>query len=1347
MPYNFTHLSTADGLASNEALAVLMNSQGFMWFGTGHGLSRYDGHGFKNYYHDLADSTGLKGHFIKCLAEDKEGYLWIGTARGGLHRFDPSTEVFEMIDYNWQDTSGVAIEGENDLLIDVDNNLWIATQNKGVYRYNLKTQVVKNFRLSEGKYWKLNMVKGLCEDPIETGKIWIGAYLGLYYINRGEDSLRLEANVWQRGAKTLGARSNRMFMDKQQRMWISTHGEGLYEYHPTMGEKKVYTHSEVSKINGITHLVEDVAPYGQQIWLAGERNGLGILNLPNRQLNYYKSSTVTPSNHFKHLHKIYQDRAKRMWLCDRLNGVFYLDEGRQIFQYYELPLEEKYSDGTPPRNRPWNFAYDKKREQYYIVSNYGGGLYIYDKHKNWVKTVSTPPLAAYNFNHYLHVFIDSRDIIWVLDTHTGNLLQLEDELSKLTIYKNEQLDKLRGKRQLREIIEDESGFLWIGTWGAGLLKLEVETGKVWQYEIPNYEDKSVDIQYIRQGKNGIFWLYTTTIGLLKFDTKTTQFTLNNHFLQAHNDAPDSRLRAIEIDRHGQIWVGSIKGLHVYDPNSFPDLPIKSYGYQDGVPTGVINYLARDQQGRMWVYTNGGLGLFEEEKNSFKSFGVADGLVDKVSIGKMKVVSTGEIFIAQDKGFHVFHPDSLPYNNVPPKIVFTSFKVLEKEKKFEKSITHTKEVILDYQENYFTLTFAALNYTRPEKNQYAYQMEGVNKDWIYSDNRNFATYTNLREGDYIFKVKAANNDGVWNDKGIQLAIQILPPWYRSNWAYVAYMLLVTGIVYQMYRYQRRRWQLQTELQLEQREALRLKEMDEVKNRFYTNITHEFRTPLTVILGMSQQLEEKVHAQGKDWLQLIQKNGQKLLSLINQLLDLSKLDSGELELNLSQAELMTYLRYTVESYHSYAELHGIELELIAETTEFYTYFDKEKLEQIGGNLLNNAIKFTPKGGKIEVLIRVQTPTTIKKTHQLIFKIKDNGIGIATAQIPHIFNRFYQVDGTTTRSGEGTGIGLSLTRELVQLMGGKIEVESQMGKGTTFTIQLPFQVIKPTILEKQPIEKWTSSPIQNGTFNGQNVLSPKSMGKTEKPQLLIIEDNPDVVQYIATCLKEQYQIDFAENGAIGIEKAIANIPDLIISDVMMPEKDGFEVCETLKQDERTSHIPIVLLTAKATQKDKITGLKQGADAYLMKPFDEEELTTRLEQLLLLRQRLQARYRGAWTNDTKEIPNFSQQAESLFLQKINTILEQQLDNPELSVEGLAQKLFISRTQLHRKLKALTDCSASAYIRKFRLHQAKILLLEVKLTHAQIALETGFQSSSYFSRAFSKEFGMSPSSFQKQQG
>ncbi len=636
--------------------------------------------------------------------------------------------------------------------------------------------------------------------------------------------------------------------------------------------------------------------------------------------------------------------------------------------------------------------------------------------------------------------------------------------------------------------------------------------------------------------------------------------------------------------------------------------------------------------------------------------------------------------------------------------------------------------------FLRLRLALGTYYNPDGNQFSYKIDGLDKDWNYLGTNRELRLDRLPAGPYVLHLRGADERGNWSERTIALQLIVQEFWYRRWWAYLIYAALFVAGSYFFYRFQLSRG-------IAEKETQRLQQLDAFKSRFFANISHEFRTPLTVIIGLVGSLRTHFTTGAKtefaNSAEMIRRNGQQLLNLVNQLLELSRVESGKLELSPSNGDLIAFLRYQLESFHSYAETRGIRLQFESGPPELMMAFDHEKVQTILINLISNALKFTPPDGQIVVFVTAGPER--QPPEQVIIHVRDTGAGIPADRVHRIFDRFYQVDDSNTRKGEGTGIGLALVQELVKLMKGQVTVDSTPGAGTDFQITLPYA---PPLPGLQP----APAPLVTEKGFTENDFPPvdENSDDDQRPLLLVVEDNPDVRYFIAECVKDEYRVLTAKDGAAGIEKAIERIPDIIVSDVMMPEKDGFELCETLRNDERSSHIPIVLLTARADFESRIAGLKRGADDYLAKPFEPEELLVRLENLVKLRRRLQQRYAALPYEAPAPSDDPALVLEDAFLLKIRGVVEAHLSETDFEMPQLERALGMSRSQVFRKVKALTGASPSVLIRSIRLHKGKELLQDTSLTIAEVAYEVGFSTPAYFSTSFLEEFGKTPSAWRE---
>ncbi|MEE9572134.1 MAG: ATP-binding protein, partial [Candidatus Neomarinimicrobiota bacterium] len=762
----------------------------------------------------------------------------------------------------------------------------------------------------------------------------------------------------------------------------------------------------------------------------------------------------------------------------------------------------------------------------------------------------------------------------------------------------------------------------------------------------------------------------------------------------------------------------------------------------------------DEAGNLWLSTIKGLNKFAPDNETFSHFDVRDGLIsNEFSLGVYKS-KNGEMYFGGIKGFNKFHPDSIKDIAYVSPIIITDFKLFNQSVPIgidssnnrsilSQSICETEQIDLTYEDYVLSFEFASLDFHVPEKINYLYKMEGFDKDWNQTGaSRRYATYTNLDPGDYIFKVKRANINGNWNEAFVSIIINIHPPWWKTIWAYLLYAFLFIGSSLLLWGLQIRRIHIRHDIEMSKFEAKKLHEIDEMKSTFFANISHEFRTPLTLILDPVKELMNTEKDTGKkEELKRVHRNADMLYGLVNQLMDLSKLEAGKMTLKTCEENIVPILKGLVLSFASLAERKNITLKFDSSDEVIVAYIDIEKVEKIVINILSNAFKFTKEGKNINVDIRVREENT-----EIV--ISDEGIGISKERLKNIFDRFYQVDSSHTREHEGTGIGLALTKELVELHKGEIGVESEEGKGTTFIVRLPLgrNHLKPEeiceemrVQEKEIVIPQTAQIIDDDE-QGTAKLDINLIADTEKSLLLIVEDNTDVRNYIKGHLDKVHRIMTAVNGEDGVNKALEHIPDLIVSDVMMPKMDGFELCEKIKTDERTSHIPVILLTAKATGQDKIEGLETGADDYIMKPFDAKELQVRVKNLIEQRKRIVEHYRKKQVFDISDIDAAS--TDKKFLNRALEVITKHISDEEFNVDIFAKEIALSRVQLHRKLVALIGHPPGDFIRIVRLTKAAKLIRRNFGNISEIALEVGFSNPANFAKAFRVQFGVSPTEF-----
>lgn len=1070
---------------------------------------------------------------------------------------------------------------------------------------------------------------------------------------------------------------------------------------------------------GWPYYLNDVVPDGQGgIWLSAAQSGLH--HLPASHIDNPKP-VITDQFFYPfdrnytgpHLHDLMIDQNQNVWVNTNENTIYKLRARSGKLQYIELP-----DRATKERTLTGRLFADSQ-SRIWITTSEEKSIFCYDTQAQ--KFIPLP----FEKNRYLVGNMeDSEGNIWFSSTN-GQVAMYNPNQQEMSYHRIAQ----RGFASPH--LEQKTGQIWVSDMQSNISLFDPKTKEL--QPILTYSDTSklgrhdgLSFMYPTKGE---IWTGYIAGGL----GRITPNKINGRDTFSFSEyLSDYRTLSIAKDYKGRIWIGTmIKGLLIFDVEKGIT---KHFSTKNGLLNNSVAELYPDNQNRLWVHTHKGLQALDLTADTFTNIRFIEKLTEGAGLSGTVRDKNGQFYVSQGEGIYYFNLDSITIDTLAPSMVLTDFLIDNQsivpgdKSNLSSAITYTESIRLSYKQNNIAISYAGIHYDNPQEHQYAYRLLGLNDQWQAVGTERTARFNKLAPGQYTFEVKAANMDGVWTDKPAQLDITIMAPWFWNGWSKLLYILLGLALLFYAYQFQLNR-------QLAEAEARRLTELDTVKTQLYTNITHEFRTPLTVISGMAEQVLDDPQKWFREGLEMIKRNSSHLLQLVNQLLDLSKLESGSLKVNLVQGDMVSYLKYLVESFQSFASSKEIQLSVMSKVADLPMDFDPSKTQSICSNLLSNAIKFTPNGGVIQV--EIDETQGQKDQPYCQIRISDSGPGIPENVLPNIFDRFYQVDNSATRQAEGTGIGLALTKELVEILQGEIEVESKARVGTTFIVKLPIS------REAQAADAQSfMMPIPEVGPLSAASLSDTPAPTVDQPSVLLIEDNADVLQYLSGCLAGKYQLRVALNGEEGIAKAIENIPDIIISDVMMPKKDGFEVLQTLKNDERTSHIPIVMLTAKADIQSKLVGLEYGADAYLAKPFHKTELLVRLRKLIELRKVLQLRYQNL-TPDSTTI-NKTIMKEDAFLLKVRRSVESNISDENFGIAELCDDLAISRTQLHRKLTAVTGKSTSYVVRSIRLKKAKILLQSTDLNVSEVGYEVGYANSSHFAQDFRKEFGEAPSKFKK---
>jgi signal transduction histidine kinase/DNA-binding response OmpR family regulator/ligand-binding sensor domain-containing protein len=965
----------------------------------------------------------------------------------------------------------------------------------------------------------------------------------------------------------------------------------------------------------------------------------------------------------------------------------------------------------------------------------------------------------------------------------GNVIRLDMDEMKITeiddVFHGEKCGY--GWKGAWDSFRDERGNLWYGSWGLGLFKFDPFSRQSMNYRSSPSEVPLNVCCSIAKGGGDSIWIAGQVAGVMTFNVTQKRFTYRKNIR-----APSPM--GIMADRSGKIWISDeLDGLFVFDPSTDSTINYRNdpqnpsslsgnrprktiedskgriwIGCRDGlnlwqpqnksfrrytIPAfigGSVDPLGNDAQGRLWINCYGGLVILDPVSEKFTDFDYSDGFCGDVN--SMYLMEDGKILLAGAAGMNVLYAESLFTSVPPPPFVITRMTIDDSVDISISTLVNSSKRQFPYQENVLEFEFAAIDPGATHFIEYLYRLEGLEDSWVKPANRRFVRYTGLSPGDYVFRVKAINKHGRWQDQEIALAFSIAPPWWKTWWAYAFYGFSFLGFLYAGYRLRLKQVRLKQRLEMEHFQTEHLAEVDRLKSRFFSNISHEFRTPLTLILGPAEQMmDQSKDTIARQKLYLIKDNAKKLLGLVNQLLDFSRLESGVMKLQVSGGDIVQFLRRVVMSFESWAEKKKITLAFTSEIGSVEGYNDADKLEKIMNNLMSNALKFTPEGGSVQTCVcrRGGSRSAPVEEGCLEITVRDTGPGISPEHLPHIFDRFYRVDDTHTT--EGTGIGLALVKELVQLHHGTIEAESAIGQGSIFTVMLPIDrsAYASDEIVAAPAQRGEGERVEMVESSREVMPAPAEKPSEGKPIVLIVEDNTDLRTYIREFLENDYAVREAGDGEAGYNTAIEIVPDIIISDIMMPKMDGIKLCRMLKQDVRTSHVPVILLTARAGTDSKIEGLETGADDYITKPFDARELFARVKNLIEQRRQLRQKFSAGTVLKPGEVAVTS--LDDDLLKRVMAAVEKNIGNADYDVDALAQEACLSRPHLNRKLQALTNLSPAEFIRYVRLQRAREFLEKNTGSVAEIAFQVGFVNPAHFSKCFHERFGYSPSNVHRQ--
>ena len=1339
----FDHLSVDNGLSNNIVKCVLRDSKGYLWVGTGRGLNRYDGDRFKLFEYSESDTNSLSYNYINSIYEDRNNTLWVGTT-SGLNMYDRKTERFKRFVHSESDAQTISNSTIKSVVADKNGFIWVATK----YGLNLLLKekgVFKRFFPGTKEQTEINCINDLSVD--NNGMVWFSTNSNLLCcLNPSTQKISSYIVPLTSTWKTLSC----IAIDSAGNIWIGTTADGLFLFEPSSNRfTKTPVKSADFSTSGIN--IKDLYIEDATHLLIGiNGGGLARLNIKSKKIQYYLNDQNDPNS---------------------LNS-----------------------------NGVWSLYKDSEGLLY--VGTCNGGLNIYNPNKGRFKTFTHNPKNPNSLcgNQVFRFFEDSFGLIWI-GTDEGGLSLYNPKLNTFKSYRNEPKNphSISGNSVVC-IKEDQNRDIWVGTWANGLNRFDRKTGRFYRYLSSSNDPTSLpsnNIFDIEPNGKGQIWVATYAKGVVLFDPhkgvvqkftkendgknsisenttrliKSINFhklgfvTLNgyceydsiNHTFTHVKELEKSSMYDIYKDAHGNLWAATLeKGLWIIDNKGV----VKKYTKQNGFPSDNVLGIVPDNNKNIWVLTEVGISKYDTKSHQFLHYSSLDGISGKqFTNNAILITRDGTLYFGGNNGFNVFNTTSSHPNKIKPPVYIDEFRIFNNvvtpdshESPLKEVISETTQIKLSYKQSMLSFGFTAVNMTFPRKTLYAYRMKGYDKSWNYTTfDRKYATYTNLEPGDYTFEVKATNNDGVWNETPASIGITVTPPFWKTYFAYFIYLLLIIGSVWRLRYTLRRRYELKSQQEFERLETQKTKELSELRLRFFTNISHEFRTPLTLLIGPLQRSIQKAVADKQPDIEadvrMALRNAKELEHLTNQLLDFRKIETNNMKLELAQGNIIVFLMNIYEKFKLLAETKKIDFKFVPNGTTENVVFDADKIEKICNNLLSNAFKFTPQNGKVTFSVNITNQTQVE------IAVTDSGKGISEDHLKLIFNPFYQIPEISTHTNAGTGIGLALCKELIELHKGTIKVTSRVDEGSCFTINFP--VSKESFdyhLEVPELVISTEKNIQQDADNSSDsdqVDFKNQSADANSPLILIVEDHSGLREYVRNVLSPFYRIITAANGREGLDAAIEHSPDLIITDVMMPEMNGIEMTSQLKNDIRTSHIPVIMLTALSSDENKIKGFGMGADDYITKPFNHELLLLKLRNLFELRQKWREYYKNNFDNSGTEALEEPQaylvnnELDEKFIKRCHELIGDHLSDSTFDVNQFASEVGVSVSLLYMKMNALIGQTPAELLRDSRMKKACELIKQKVLTISEIAFEVGFNDSSHFSKTFKKYYGIAPSQYQ----
>jgi signal transduction histidine kinase/ligand-binding sensor domain-containing protein/CheY-like chemotaxis protein/AraC-like DNA-binding protein len=1379
--FRFEHITVDQGLSHSDAMCMAQDHDGFIWIGTNRGIDRYDGYGLKSYAMPINPRNGQSGNRIAALLAAPNGQLWVGAENSGLSRYDADYDRFVPLGTQALPAAYRALAGRlaqadvKALTTDAQGRLWVGTAQDGLFILSLTTQgqPLALRQLPATASMTRPALAGITGLTIDAdGNAWVGTTsAGLVVVRTAEPTLPVEAT-------SLGLPVSALTLDRRGDLWVGT-------------ERQLFWVSAASRHTGhalAAHALPHHYPRIQALHLdsfgrlwAGTLYGLyvweaGLVTGTTPPLRVARPTLFLPRDGEVHglnserVHQIFEGRDQLVWLCASAGGLNKVDLRQRAFGQLRHQLT-----GQPALSNANNYinAIYKEEATNTLWLGSRNGVSAYDLVRHTYRSYLNQQSDTVRGVDVATIFQATDGTLW-FGTRDNGLVALRRTggREQLTTYRRLPGGFDLATTSIEHLAQDAQGTLWVATFSQGLFRLSPDGQLLAHYDVAHQQLPTNRFTYLLyDARRDVLWASTRNAGLLKLRPTADSLHLLRQFAYAAARTTTG-LRVnyvwpLLLAKNGDLWLGTIGGgLHQLSTDAQGRDVVRQHSRY--LPESDVEGLLADEAGNIWV---GGTGLyrFTPRTRRYLRYDVADGLQSNAfKIGAAARGADGTLYFGGINGINYFQPWAIQANPTPPRVQLTGLRVANQPvpvgRPFNgrvvlpQALSRPQKVTIRAAENDFSVEFVALNYTNPQKNHYAYRLLGYNQDWVYPrPGQRTASFANLAPGHYTLEVKADNGEGVWAKNPATMQFDVLAPWYKTWWAYLLYASILVAAIVVYRRMEITQQNLRSKLALEHFQVEKEKELSNLKLGFFTNVSHELRTPLTLILG---PMEEIIGAHGpvsglRDKMLLMHRQTRKLFDLVNQLLDFRKVESGNVPLRASYGPVLRFVAEVFAMFEQKAAERRLTYTLYVPQDDVRAYFDRSKLEIILTNLLANAFKYTPEGGRIEVAATVVGTAGSEAVftdgqlagNYLEISVCDTGTGIAPDELAHIFDPYYQASHTDTLRMTGTGIGLSLVKQFAERHGGSIVVESQVGVGSAFRLRLPFgrahlhpaDVLVP---EAAPPAEPAGEELAIEAADALALTNEPTTLAT-LPRLLVVEDNDEVRQYLQQLFAPDFEVLVAADGLEGWNLALSHLPTLIVSDVMMPRSDGLELCQKLKQHPKTAHIPVLLLTARTAALHEVEGLGLGADDYVSKPFNPLVLQAKVAALLRNRRQLREYYQRQLLLEPTEV--IIPDADRLFLEQAMRLVEAHLTDPALSVGVLADALCMTQSVLYRRLKSITGQTVVEFIRDVRMKRAAQLLAQSGLRISEVAFEVGVENVKYFRKTFQKIYGMAPSEYARQ--